>query len=89
MDTTTLSPQQTFNGDKKNLIHFLVPYEKKFLKAVLPWVPMQVSTAHLTLMTILWSMGVVIAGYFSVERYSLAMLVFNTCISNAVCYRHA
>jgi len=61
----TLSPKPAFNGDKKNLIHFLVPYEKTFLRVVLPWVPLQLSTAHLTLMTVGWSMGIVMAGYFS------------------------
>jgi phosphatidylglycerophosphate synthase len=65
MSAMTLTKKQTFNGDKKHLIHFLVPYEQMFLKAVLPVVPLQVSTAHLTLMTILWSVGVVVAGYFS------------------------
>jgi phosphatidylglycerophosphate synthase len=59
------SQKHTFNGDKKHLIHFLVPYEKKFLKAVVPLVPAQVSTAHLTLATILWSVGIIIAGYLS------------------------
>lgn len=65
MSTMTLTKNETFNGDKKHPIHFLVPYEKRFLKVVLPLVPLQVSTAHLTLMTILWSLGVVVAGYLS------------------------
>src|ERR1700679_2697039 len=66
MSIVTLSPpKQTFNGDKKHLVHFLVPYEKRFLKAALPLVPLQVSTAHLTLMTVLWSVGIVISGYLA------------------------
>ena len=35
MDIMTLTKKQGFNGNKKHLIHFLVPYEKKFLKAAL------------------------------------------------------
>jgi len=66
MDTMTVAyKKQTFNGDKKHLVHFLVPYEQRFIKAVLPWIPLKVGSAHLTLMTIGWSAGVVMAGYFS------------------------
>jgi len=75
----TLFKKETFNGDKKHLVHFLSPYEKVFLKAVLPWVPSQVSTAHLTLMTILWSVGIVMAGYFSREDIRW-LWAFNGCI---------
>jgi len=79
MDTMTVHKERTFNGDKKHLIHSLVPYEKRFIKAVLPWIPLQVSTVHLTLMTIGWSVGIVIAGYFS--RGDMRWLwVFNGCI---------
>jgi len=80
MSTTAASPpQQTFNEDQKHLVHFLLPYEKKFLKAALPWVPSGVSTAHLTLMTIFWSLGIGIAGYLS--RGDIRWLwVFNACV---------
>lgn len=65
MSTSIIDKKQNFNGDKKHLIHFLVPYEKAFLKAAVPYVPWRLTTAHLTLMTILWSMGIIIAGYLS------------------------
>ena len=79
MSILTVYQKQTFNGDKKHLIHFLVPYEQKFLKAALPLVPAQVSTAHLTLMTILWSVGIVMAGYLS--RGDIRWLwLFSGCI---------
>jgi len=61
----TVAPQQIFNGGQKHLVHFLVPYEQMFLKAALPWVPLWISTTHLTLMTIGWSIGIVVTGYFS------------------------
>jgi len=79
MSVMTLFKKQTFNGDKKNLVHFLVPYEKRFLKAVLPLVPLQVGAIHLTLMTVVWSIGIVVAGYFSREDIRW-MGVFNGLI---------
>jgi phosphatidylglycerophosphate synthase len=79
MNVITPQKEQTFNGDKKHLVHFLVPYEKKFLKAALPWVPGQVSTVHLTLMTIAWSIGVIIAGYLS-QGDIRWLWMFSACI---------
>ena len=64
-EVTTLPKIQEFAGDKKELVHFLVPYEKKFIDAVLPYIPSQISTVHLTLMTIFWSAGIVMAGYLA------------------------
>jgi phosphatidylglycerophosphate synthase len=75
----TLLQKQSFNGDKKHLIHFLVPYEKMFLKAALPLVPSRVNTAHLTLMTVFWSLGTVIAGYLSKGDLQWLWL-FSACI---------
>ncbi len=63
----TLLPKENFKGDKKVLVHFLVPYERMFLKAALPLVPWKVNTAHLTLMTILWSLIVVASGWLARE----------------------
>jgi phosphatidylglycerophosphate synthase len=64
-DRIKVEKKQAFKGDKKHLIHFLVPCERMFLKAVLPLVPLQIGTAHLTLMTVCWAMGIVISGYLS------------------------
>jgi len=61
----TLPKKHGFNGDRKHLVHFLAPYEKVFLKTFLPFIPAQVSTMHLTLMTLLWSVSIVAAGYLS------------------------
>lgn len=56
---------EEFTGDKKRLNHFLLNYERKIIAACLPLVPSWISTVHLTLMTILWSAGVVFFGYLS------------------------
>jgi phosphatidylglycerophosphate synthase len=65
MSLLTVTKSQSFRGDKKHLIHFLVPFEKKFLKAALPWVPGWLNTAQLTLMTVLWSVTVALSGYLA------------------------
>ncbi len=65
MSIATLFQKQTFAGDKKHLVHFLVPYEKKLIAALLPVVPAQMSTVHLTLMTVLWSIVIIAAGYLA------------------------
>ena len=57
--------KEKFKGDEKTLSHLLAPYEKKFIKAALPHVPRQISTAHLTLMTIVWSSAIILAGYLA------------------------
>lgn len=62
----TAEKQEEFAGDKKEMVHFMVPYEKKFIEAALPYIPAQVSTAHLTLMTIIWSAGIVLGGYLAI-----------------------
>ena len=78
-EVTTLPKGQEFAGDKKELVHFLVPYEKKFIDAVLPYIPPQISTVHLTLMTIFWSAGIVMAGYMA--RADMRWLwLFSGCI---------
>jgi hypothetical protein len=64
-EVTTLPNTKESAGDKKEMVHFLVPYEKRFLDKALPWITSQISTAHLTLMTILWSGGIVMAGFMA------------------------
>lgn len=76
---TTLAFTNEFAGDKKELVHFLAPYEKKFIDAACAYIPSQIGTAHLTLMTILWSIGIVIAGYMA--RADMGWLwLFSVCI---------
>ncbi len=56
---------QEFEGDKKKLVHLLVPFEKRLIDALLPHVPKQMTTVHLTLMTVVWSIGIIFAGYMT------------------------
>ena len=89
MNTTILLPQQheqqkqnqnlTFAGDKKHLIHFLVPYEKRFLDYAVPRVPKNISTVHLTLMTIGWSLGAALSGFLA-QGDIRWLWVFSACI---------
>jgi phosphatidylglycerophosphate synthase len=60
--------KEHFTGDQKNLTHFLVSYEKSIIHFLLPRVPMLISTVHLTLMTILWSAGIVVSGYLAASN---------------------
>ena len=57
-----------FTGDQKHLTHVLVPYEGRIIGALLPVVPRWMETTHLTLMTILWSVGVVVSGCLAVHN---------------------
>lgn len=65
MSTAVLVQRQAFAGDEKHLVHFLAPHEQRLIKALVPMVPKWMSTVHLTLMTIGWSIGIVIAGYLA------------------------
>jgi phosphatidylglycerophosphate synthase len=57
--------KEAFHGHEKHLVHFLVHYERMFLKAAVPLVPPWVHTSHLTLMTLVWSGCTVAAGYWA------------------------
>jgi len=81
MKLSNITSNQTFAGDKKHLIHFLVPYEKKLIAALLPRVPSYISTAHLTLMTLLWSSAIMASGYLAAKQHNLLwLLVFSFSI---------
>ncbi len=54
-----------FTGDEKHLDHFLLPYERKVINALVPFVPLWMSTVHLTLMTILWAVLIIVFGYLA------------------------
>jgi phosphatidylglycerophosphate synthase len=79
MGIAVLSKNIMLSGNDRHLIHFLAPFERFFLRAVLPWVPLQVSTVHLTLMTVIWSAGIVIAGYLSAGDMRWLWL-FDACL---------
>ena len=71
--------KEKFKGDEKVLIHLLAPYEPKFIAAVLPHVPRKIGTVHLTLMTIIWSSSIILAGYFAKNDIRWLWL-FSSCI---------
>ena len=55
-----------FTGDKKSpLKTFLAPYERKLIDSNLERVPNWLEGYHLTLMTILWSAGLIFFGYLA------------------------
>lgn len=56
-----------FAGDKKFGKSVLSGYEAKLVEFLVPRVPKFIETYHLTLMTIVWSFGVVIFGYLAVS----------------------
>ena len=71
--------KEKFKGDEKVLIHFLAPYETKFIEVVLPHIPRQIGTIHLTLMTIIWSSAIILAGYFAKNDIRWLWL-FSSCV---------
>lgn len=72
-------PREVFTGDRKNMDHWLLSVEKVVIGSLLPCVPSWMSTSHLTLMTVLWSAGVVLFGYLS--AYDIRWLWgFSICI---------
>ncbi len=78
-EVITLPKSKEFAGHKKVLVHFLAPYEKKFIDAACAYIPPQIGTTHLTLMTILWSGGIVMAGCLA--RTDMRWLwLFSVCI---------
>lgn len=55
-----------FCGDKKMPMNtFLAKWERKFIDALVPKFPRWIQGYHLTLMTILWSAGLIAFGYLS------------------------
>jgi archaetidylinositol phosphate synthase len=60
-----------FYGDKKLPMRtFLSKWEKKFIDANVPKFPQRIQGYHLTLLTVPWSVGLVVFGYLSRENLS-------------------
>lgn len=78
-NATKIHPDQTkpeaFGGDKKDGESILGPYEKSFVQRWVTKVPRQIETFHLTLLTVAWSLGLVIFGYLATTdlRYLFAV----------------
>ena len=71
--------KEPFAGDQKHLDHFLLNYEKVVIDALLPRVPLWLNTAHLTLMTILWAVGVILFGFLATHSMNW-LWGFSICI---------
>ncbi len=68
-----------FTGDQKHLDHFLRGYEKKLIATFLPLVPSWMGTVQLTLMTFLWSAGIVLFGYLAAGNINW-LWGFSVCV---------
>ena len=55
----------TFKGDKKVGSSILTTVEKRFVKKYISIIPPQVETYHLTMCTIVWSLGMVYCGHLA------------------------
>jgi hypothetical protein len=56
---------ESFTGDEKVDQSWLILLENKVVARTINYLPSWLETHHLTLMTILWSIGVVISGYLA------------------------
>src|SRR5256886_4956855 len=57
---------QPFAGAGKSNSGLLVPWERKLGRFVLPRIPLWLETYHLTLLTLVWSIGIVVFDYLAV-----------------------
>lgn len=70
---------EKFSGDQKHLDHFLLHYERKIINICLPLVPAWMSTVHLTLLTLFWSVLIVYCGFLSDKNINW-LWGFTACI---------
>jgi len=57
--------KQEFSGAGKTNTGLLVPLERRLARFVLPRIPLWLETHHLTLLTPVWSILIVVFGYFA------------------------
>ena len=68
--------QEEFGGDKKyGPQSLLAPWEKRFIAWAVPKIPQGITSVHLTLSTVVWSLCI-IAGSFLAEHISIHWLWF-------------
>lgn len=60
-----MSKKDQFAGDKKVGESILTPLEKKLKDWLVPKIPLNIETYHLTMTTVLWSLGAVFFGYLA------------------------
>jgi phosphatidylglycerophosphate synthase len=66
---------ETFAGDKKVGKSFLSNAENKLKYWAVPRIPKTIETYHLTLMTLMWSMGNVVLAFYARKNLSILWLV--------------
>jgi len=57
-----------FAGDKKSGHSILGKVERKFIDYVIPKIPKPILSHHLTMLTLLWSIGIVVSGWLAIEN---------------------
>ncbi len=65
--------QEGFNGHKKDENFFLQHLERRFKYWLLPHFPKWIETYHLTYMTLIWCVGILLGSYFA-ARYDMNWL---------------
>jgi len=58
---------QQFAGATKTNTSFLTPLERRLAPRVLPRIPSWLQTYHLTMMTLIWSAGILLFSYFAAK----------------------
>lgn len=58
---------QQFAGARKTNTSFLTPLERRLAPRVLPRIPSWLQTYHLTMMTLIWSAGILLFSYFAAK----------------------
>src|ERR1041385_6752167 len=60
--------KQKFAGAGKSNSGLLVPLERRLARFVLPRVPHWLETYHLTLLTLVWAVGIALFGYLAADN---------------------
>lgn len=64
--------RERFAGDRKEGLSLLGKIEKRFVAWMVPHIPLWLETYHLTLLTIPWSLGIILCSYLT--QYSIHWL---------------
>jgi phosphatidylglycerophosphate synthase len=75
-------PGDLFTGDRKEkMLSPLAAAEKRFVEACVDRFPLWVKTQHLTLLTLLWSPAVVVAGWLAARHSRHWLWLASACIA--------
>jgi len=74
-DTNSKKTEYVSSDDKKEGKWFLREIEDRFRNKIVPHIPKCIETYHLTYMTIVWSVSIVIFGWFAKENINWMWLV--------------